>query len=79
MGSGLIEDLYKIDPKTDSLGLYNIFPKEYQYKFSTKEAAQDYLYLRRLTQENQLLFNLQRAKDNIYSIKIYSRDKIILS
>jgi glutamate dehydrogenase len=76
---GLIEDLCAIDPKTDSLSLYNIFPKEYQYKFSTKEGAEDYLYLKRLMQENQLLFNLQKSKDNLYSIKIYSREKIILS
>lgn len=74
-----IDALAKIDTKLVNFRKANIFPKEYQYRFSPAEAASDYVYLQKLGDNNKLLFNLQTSSDCHYSIKIYSEEKIILS
>lgn len=77
--AAFVKDLEKIDPKLANFRNANIFPKEYQYKFSPSEAAEDYVYLQRLNADSKILFNLLSNSDCHYSIKIYSEEKIILS
>ncbi len=57
----------------------NTFPKEYQYRFSPEEAADDYKYLCDVGTQDCMLFNLQKTKGNDYTIKIYSTEKLVLS
>lgn len=57
----------------------NTFPKEYQYRFSPQEGAEDWKFLHKLGKKHNLLFNLQARPQCDYVIKIYSTEKIILS
>ena len=74
-----VKALSEIAPKLANFRQANIFPKEYQYRFVPSKAAEDYIYIQKLSKDNKLLFNLQEVSECHYSIKIYSEDKIILS
>lgn len=69
----------KINPKLANFRNLNIFPKEYQYKFSPSDAANDYIFLQSLSDKNKILFNLHLISECNYSMKIYSEEPIILS
>lgn len=74
-----IEALAALDKNLANFCNMNIFPKEYEYRFSPCEAAEDYVFLDKLTKKNKYLFNLQNHSENQYRIKIYSTEKVVLS
>jgi glutamate dehydrogenase len=76
---GFYEEVLNQDSDLEHSLNANIFPKEYQYKFSPAEGAIDSTYISRLDDKTKLLFNLQEPVDGLYAIKIYSSEKIILS
>lgn len=73
------EEVLNLDENTTNSYNANIFPKEYQYKFSPSEGAIDASYISKLNDKTKMLFNMLEPEDGMYSIKIYSLEKIILS
>lgn len=53
----------------------DIFPKDYQYKFSPEEAAKDFGRLDSLNDGNNFLFFIDYVDANYFSLKIFSNDK----
>mgnify|MGYP000120536901 CR=1 FL=1 len=77
--SALLEVLEETLSKATGYARANIFPKEYQYKFSPSEAAKDYIFLTKLSTKRKKSFNLQRHGECDFVMKIYSEDKLVLS
>ncbi len=73
-----VKALSAIDKETSNIG-ESIFSKEYQYKYSAIQGAEDYQYLRKINSQNPILFNLAKINNNDYTIKIYSSYKLLLS
>ncbi len=58
---------------------YNVFPKEYQHKFSALQAAHDLIHIQNTTNKQVPIFKIKQEEQG-YQLKIFnSKNKLVLS